>query len=81
MEQILIKVANCQHLMVMQRILQAGGKKGPSLLFERLTSIQNHYLGPEKCLDKEDLIAIILDVATEEYRTILTIERKIKEIF
>jgi hypothetical protein len=37
----------------------------PSLLFERLTSIQNQYLGPGKRLDKEELIAIILDVATE----------------
>jgi hypothetical protein len=53
----------------------------PSLLFERLISIQNLYLGPGKILDKEESIAIILDVATEEYRTILTIERKIKGDF
>jgi hypothetical protein len=29
-------------------------------------------------LDKDELIAIIFDVATEEYRVILTFERKIK---
>jgi hypothetical protein len=29
-------------------------------------------------LDKDELIAIILDVATEEYRAILTVEREIK---
>jgi hypothetical protein len=46
----------------------------PSLLFERLTAIQNQYLGPGKCLDKEELIAIILDVAIEEYRAILTMK-------
>jgi hypothetical protein len=38
-------------------------------------------LGPEERLDKEELIAIILDVATKEYRAILTIERKIKGDF
>jgi hypothetical protein len=50
----------------------------PSFLFEILTSIQNQYLGPGKRLDKEELIAIILNVATKEYHAILTIERKIK---
>jgi hypothetical protein len=66
-----------------QQLSRIKMKKGMdrSLLFERLTSIQNQYLGPEKRLDKEELIAIILDVATEEYRATLTIERKIKEYF
>jgi hypothetical protein len=66
-----------------QQLSKIKMKKGmdPSLLFERLTSIQNQYLGPGKRLDKEELIAIILDVATEKYRAILTIERKIKGDF
>jgi hypothetical protein len=50
----------------------------PSILFEQLTSIQNQFLGPGKQLDKDGLIAIILEVATKEYRAILTVERKIK---
>jgi hypothetical protein len=53
----------------------------PSPLFERLTSIQNQYLGSGKRLDKDQLIAIILDIHTEEYHAILTIERKIKGDF
>jgi hypothetical protein len=52
-----------------------------SLLFERLISIQNQYLGLGKRPDKDELIAIILDVVTEEFFAILTIERKIKGDF
>jgi hypothetical protein len=66
-----------------QQLSKLKMKKGMdrSLLFERLTSIQNQYLGQGKCLDKEKLIAITLDVATKEYRAILNIERKIKGDF
>jgi hypothetical protein len=44
-------------------------KKGmnPSDLFETLTSIQNQFLGPGKRLPKDEIIAIILDVVSEEY--------------
>jgi hypothetical protein len=57
-------------------------KKGtdPSILFEQLTSIQNQYLGPGKRLDKAELIAIILDMATEEYRAILLSSARSREI-
>jgi len=63
-----------------QKLTRIKMKKGmdPSILFETLTSIQNQYLGPGKRLPKEELIAIILDVATEEYKAILTVERKMK---
>jgi Zinc knuckle len=63
-----------------QELTRIKMRKGmdPSLLFERLTLIQNQYLGPGKRLDKEELIAIALDVATEEYCAILAVERKIK---
>jgi hypothetical protein len=63
-----------------QQLARIKMKKGtdPSTLFEQLTSIQNQYLGPGKLLNKDELIAIILDVAPEEYRAILTLERKIK---
>jgi hypothetical protein len=55
--------------------------KDPSILFECLTSIQNQYLGPGKSLDKEELITIVLDVATEEYRAILTIKARDQGLF
>jgi hypothetical protein len=63
-----------------QQLSRIKMKKGidQSLLFERLTSIQNQYLGPGKRLDKKELMAIILDVDTKEYCTILTIEKKKK---
>jgi hypothetical protein len=63
-----------------QQLARIKMKKGtdPSTLSEQLTSIQNQFLGPGKRLDKDELIAIILDVATEEYRAILTVEQKIK---
>jgi hypothetical protein len=38
----------------------------PSELFETPTSIQNQFLGPGKRLPKDEIISIILDVATEE---------------
>ena len=55
-------------------------KKGsdPALLFEQLNSIQNQYLGPGNRIFKEDLIAVVLDVATEEYQGILAVERRLK---
>jgi hypothetical protein len=55
-------------------------KKGmnQSELFETLTSIQNQFLGPGKRLPKDEIIAIILDVASEEYQRILAVERRLK---
>jgi hypothetical protein len=55
-------------------------KKGmnPSELFETLTSIQNQFLGPGKRLPIEEIIAIILDVPSEEYQPILALERRLK---
>jgi Zinc knuckle len=55
-------------------------KKGtnPSALFETLTLIQNQFLGPGVRLPKDEIIAIILDVASEEYRPILSVERRMK---
>jgi hypothetical protein len=50
----------------------------PSDLFETLTSIQNQVLGSGKRLPKDENIAIILDVASEEYQPILAVERRLK---
>ena len=58
-----------------QRLSRIKMKRGmdPSILFETLTSIQNQFLGPGKRLPADELIAIVLDVATEEYRPCLTV--------
>ena len=63
-----------------QKLTRIKMKKGmdPSILFETLTSIQKQYLGPGKSLPKEELIAIILDVAIDEYRASLTVEIRMK---
>jgi Zinc knuckle len=63
-----------------QRLSRIKMKKGMdlSILFETLTSIQNQFLGPGKRLPADEIIAIVLDVATEEYRPCLTVERKLK---
>jgi hypothetical protein len=50
----------------------------PGILFENLTAIQNQYLGPGSRLPKEEMIPIILDVASEEYRDMLTVVRRMR---
>jgi hypothetical protein len=44
--------------------------------FETITSIQIQYLGLRKRLPKDKIIDIILDVANQEYRPILAVERR-----
>jgi gag-polypeptide of LTR copia-type/Zinc knuckle len=63
-----------------QHLSRVKMKKGtnPSALFETLTSIQNQFLGPGVRLPKDEIIAIVLDVASEEYRPILSVERRMK---
>jgi gag-polypeptide of LTR copia-type len=63
-----------------QQLSKIKMKKGmnPTVVFETLTAIQNQYLGPGKKLLQDKLIAIILDIATEEYRPILSVERRMK---
>jgi hypothetical protein len=52
-----------------QHLSRVKMKKGvnPSELFGSVTSIKNQFLGPGKRLSKDEIIAIILDVASEEY--------------
>jgi Zinc knuckle len=63
-----------------QQLLKIKMKKGmnPTVVFETLTAIQNQYFGPGKKMPQSKLIAIILDVATEVYRPILSLESKMK---
>ena len=49
------------------------------MLFEQLNSIQNQYFGPGHRINKEDLIALVPDVETEENQGILAVERRLKE--
>jgi hypothetical protein len=59
-----------------QHLSRVKMKKGtnPSALFETLTLIQNQFLG----FPKDEIMSIILYVASEEYRPLLSVERRIK---
>ena len=63
-----------------QQLSKIRMKRGtnPSVLYETLTIIQNQCLVPGVRLPKDDIIAIILDVASEEYRPIHSIERRMR---
>jgi hypothetical protein len=65
---------------VSQYLSRVKMKKGtnPSALFETLTLIQIQFLGPGVRLPKDVIIAIILYVASEEYRPILPVETRMK---
>ena len=52
-------------------------KKGsdPTMLFEKLAAIEDQYGDIEGGVSKMDLIAIVLDAATDEYQSVLTAEQ------
>jgi Reverse transcriptase (RNA-dependent DNA polymerase) len=62
-----------------QRLNQVSMKKGsdPSILFETLAAIEDQYDGIG-AVSETDLIAIVLDVATDEYQAVLTGEQRAK---
>jgi hypothetical protein len=43
-----------------------------TLLFGKLTSIQDQFLAPGVKIDEADLIAMVLDIAPVEYQSVLT---------
>jgi hypothetical protein len=49
-----------------------------SILLESLQNIQHQFLGHVARLPKDEMIDIVLEVATVEYRPILSIERRIR---
>jgi gag-polypeptide of LTR copia-type len=59
-----------------QRLNQVSMKKGsdPALLFETLAAIEDQFSGIGN-LEETDLIAIVLDVAPEEYQAVLMSEK------
>jgi len=63
-----------------QRLNQVTMKEGsnPSLLFEKLATIEDQFISPGARLDETDLIAVVLDVAPREYQSMLTVEQSVK---
>jgi len=61
-----------------QKLNKITMKKGsdPSLLFEELNGIEERYMTPGNKIDEAELIAIVLDVATDEYQAVLTAEQR-----
>jgi hypothetical protein len=61
---------------ILQHISKIRVEKGlnPSVLFKSLTTIQNQYFEPSVRLSKDEIIAIVLYVASEEYRQIQSLE-------
>jgi len=53
-------------------------EQGASTLFEQLSAIQNHYNTATRQINEEDLIAVVLDAAPDEYKSILTSEQRLK---
>jgi hypothetical protein len=53
-------------------------KKGtdPATLFEQISSVENKYNTATKKIDQDDLIAVVLDAAPTEYRSLLTSEQQ-----
>ena len=48
----------------------------PSVLFEKISEIQNRYNTVTRKLDEEDLIATVIAVAPAEYKSLLTAEQR-----
>jgi hypothetical protein len=62
-----------------QKLNQVSMKKGndPAIPFETLAAIEDQYDGIGK-IEESDFIAVVLDVATQEYQAVLTAEQSIK---
>ncbi len=54
-------------------------EEDPAALFEQLSSIENKYDTSTRQIDEEDLIAVILDAAPKEYKSVLTAEQRVKK--
>lgn len=60
---------------VLNKIKMKKGKD-PATLFEQISSIENKYNTPTKKIDPDDLIAVVLDSAPNEYQSMLTSEQR-----
>jgi hypothetical protein len=50
----------------------------PAVIFEQISTIKNRYCACTRTIDSKDLIAVVLDVATKEYSSILQCEQRIR---
>jgi hypothetical protein len=50
----------------------------PRTLFDQLASIQSAYNDAKRRIDPDDLIAVVLEKAPDEYKSILTAEQRVK---
>jgi hypothetical protein len=50
----------------------------PTTLFEQISSIKNKFNMSTRHIEEEDLIAVVLDTAPQEYQSLLTTEQHIK---
>lgn len=59
-----------------QKLNKVAMKKGedPAMLFDKLRAIENQYTAAGCSIDEGDLIAVVLDVAPDEYHAVLTCE-------
>jgi hypothetical protein len=53
-------------------------EEDPRVLFSQLASIQSAYNNTTRKIDQDDLIAVVLEKASEKYKSILTAEQRIK---
>ena len=63
-----------------QMLNKIGMKKNadPATLFEQIASIENRYNTATSQVQQEDLIAVILDAAPMEYKSVLTAEQRVQ---
>ncbi len=53
-------------------------KEDPTIMFEAISTVQNHYQGTSIAIAKEELIAIVLDKSMPEYKSVITSEQRVK---
>ena len=52
----------------------------PKKLFEQISMVQNAFNGPNQKVDEDDLIAVVLDAAPEQYKAVLTNEQRAHKV-
>jgi hypothetical protein len=52
----------------------------PRVIFEQISTIENRYTTGTQRIEKEDLIAVVLDAANKDYQAVLTCEQRVKGV-
>ncbi len=50
----------------------------PRVIFEQISTIENRYTTATQTIEKEDLIAVVLDAAAKDYQAVLTCEQRVR---